>query len=116
MSRGSFLSEGVVMRKALLAALLSVGVMGKVAAGDPQFPTQAKDEGAIEASAKVKRYMYQCGLRARPADWPSNAIWLAYGSMVAVNSGSGAWIYVFHQGSGAFGWTLKQYFSLTPCP
>jgi hypothetical protein len=116
MSRGSLLSEGVVMRKVLLAALLSVGAMEQVAAGDPELSTQAKDAGAIEASAKVKRHMYQCGLRAKPADWPANAIWLAYGSMVEVNSGSGAWIYVFHHASGTFGWTLKQYFSMTPCP
>lgn len=104
------------MRKVLLAALLSVGAMGRAAAGDPALPPQGKDDGAVEAGAKVKRHMYQCGLRAKPADWPSNAIWLAYGSMVEVNSGSGAWIYVFHQATGTFGWTLKQYFSLTPCP
>jgi hypothetical protein len=102
--------------KVLFSALLFVGAMGRTAAGAPGLPTQGHDDAAVEASAKVKLYMYQCGLRAKPADWPSNAIWLAYGSMVAVNSGSGAWIYVFHKGSGAFGWTLKQYFSMTPCP
>ena len=104
------------MRKVLLATLLSVGAMVRAAAGGPVLPTQGEDDGAAESRAKVKRHMFQCGLRARPADWPANAIWLAYGSVVEVNSGSGAWIYVFHHASGTFGWTLKQYFSMTPCP
>ena len=104
------------MRKVLLATLLSIGARGRAAAGGPVLPTQEDDDGAAEARAKVKRHMFQCGLRTKPADWPANAIWLAYGSVVEVNSGSGAWIYVFHLASGTFGWTLKQYFSMTPCP
>lgn len=111
------------MRNVLFAALLCVGSMTSVAASAPTIDAQLGTAGtagtageAVQAGAKVKRYMYQCALRAKPADWPSNAIWLAYGSMVEVNSGTGAWIYVFHHASGAFGWTLKQYFSLTPCP
>lgn len=105
------------MRKVLFAAVLCISATAELAAAEPAQQGGAQsslpDESVVEAGAKVKQHMYQCGLRAKPGDWPANAIWLAYGSLVEVASGSGAWIYVRHQKT--FGWTLKQYFSLTPC-
>lgn len=106
------------MRKVLFAALLWVGASAQLAAAEPtlsqsQSSMDDSNETVVETGAKPKQHMYQCGLRAKPGDWPANAIWLAYGSLVEVASGSGAWIYVRHQKT--FGWTLKQYFSPTPC-
>lgn len=101
------------MRKVLFAAVLCIGAAVGSAAAEPASVGSAQDENLVAAGARVKQHMYQCGLRAKPGDWPDNAIWLAYGSLVEVASGSGAWIYVKHQNT--FGWTLRQYFSLTPC-